>query len=288
MPGLINIKNKKSKIIFKRAAAVLLLGSMAFSLAACKNGGPEDTENPDAQSPSPSITAAPPAIKETPRTENSASPESSPPVSEAPEEPVPPDIPLRETPAEDSFFEDAAFMGNSLMDGFRLFSGLTTPDYYTATSMSVLGATSKYCVTLDNGNAGTMVDGLTQKPYGKIYILLGINEISLDVEYFIEHYSAMLDAIMEVQTECTIYVMGISPVSAAKSSAGDSFNMTRIGEYNEALRQMAADKGCYYMDLVEALADDTGYLPAAETTDGVHFSANLYSIWLDYVRHHYV
>lgn len=287
MPGLVHIKNMKKKIIFKRAAAVLLLGSMAFSLAACKDGG-QDDENHEAQSPSPTITAEPPVIKDSPQPDVSAAPDTTPPVSQAPEEPTPPDIPLRDTPAEDSYFDDAAFMGNSLMDGFRLFSGLTTPDYYTATSMSVLGATSKYCVTLDNGNAGTMVDGLTQKTYGKIYILLGINEIGLDVSYFIEQYSAMLDAVMAVQTDCTIYVMGISPVSAAKSSAGDSFNMTRIGEYNEALRQMAADKGCYYMDLVEALADDSGYLPAAETTDGVHFSANLYGVWLDYVRHHYV
>ena len=81
--------------------------------------------------------------------------------------------------------------------------------------------------------------------------------------------------------------MGITPVSAAKSASGEVFNMTRITEYNTALHQLAADKGCYYMDLVSALAGPDGYLPASETSDGVHFSTKVYQTWLDYVRTHY-
>lgn len=269
----------------RRLLSTVLLVAMAISFSSCNFNDVRDDENeksdPDA-TPTTSIDVRPPDITKAPPTPTpSTEPEPEP-------EPEPPNIPLQDEPADDEFFADAAFMGNSLMNGFELYSGLTTPDYYTATSMTVLGATSKYCVSLENGNAGTMVDGLTQKQYGKIYILLGINEIGLNVDYFIEQYSAMLDKIMEVQENCTIYIMGISPVSMAKSSSDSNFNMTRVGEYNEALFQLAKDRGCYYMDLVEALADETGYLPAAETTDGVHFSANLYTVWVDYVRTHYV
>ena len=178
-------------------------------------------------------------------------------------------------------------MGNSLMDGFRLFSGLTTCDYYAATSMTVVGATSKACVTLDTGAQGTLVDGLTQKPYGKIYILLGINEIGYDVNTFIDYYTTMLDAIIAKQPNCDIYIMSLTPVSQKKSDSSETFNMKRINEYNAALRQLAADKGCYYMDLVSALAGADGYLPANETTDGVHFSADVYKTWLQYVKTHY-
>ncbi len=178
-------------------------------------------------------------------------------------------------------------MGNSLMDGFRLFSGLTTCDYYAATSMTVVGATTKACIKLDNGNTGTLVDGLIQKPYAKIYILLGINEIGFDTQTFIDYYSSMLDTIIAAQPKCNIYIMGITPVSKAKSDSSTTFNMKRINEYNTALRQLAADKGCYYMDLVSALAGPDGYLPADETTDGVHFSAQVYKNWLDYVKTHY-
>jgi len=245
---------------------------------------PEDPEAAQSAEPS-AVTsqeaAAPPAVAEDPSVQT-ASPSPTP--SETPVSG--PDLALRD-PVDDTFFEDAAFMGNSLMDGFRLFSGLTTCDYYAATSMTVVGATSKACITLDNGAAGTLVQGLTQKPYGKIYILLGINEIGFDVDTFIDYYSNMLDTIVAAQPDCDIYIMGLTPVSAAKSGSSDTFNMTRITEYNMALRQLAADKSCYYLDLVDALAGEDGYLPANETTDGVHFSAKVYQTWLDYVKTHY-
>lgn len=268
----------------RKLLSTVLLIAIAVSFSSCNFNDVKDDGDEDLSSdvPTPSIDVRPPDITKNPPTPTPSTEPEPEPV------PEPPTIPLQDEPADDEFFADAAFMGNSLMNGFELYSGLTTPDYYTATSMTVLGATSKYCVSLENGNAGTMVDGLTQKQYGKIYILLGINEIGLNVDYFIEQYTAMLDKIMEVQEDCTIYIMGISPVSMAKSSSDSNFNMTRVGEYNEALFQLAKDKGCYYMDLVEALADETGYLPAAETTDGVHFSANLYTVWVDYVRTHYV
>ncbi len=286
---LFSIKNKGIKATF-----VVLVLALVFLLV-YYGRMPDDSDSPDnleSAQPSadevmespvpPSVSGGPAVVVETtsPSPSDSSAPASS-------DEPLAkPDLAQRE-PVDDEFFSDAAFMGNSLMDGFRLFSGLTTCDYYAATSMTVVGATTKACVALDNGAQGTLIDGLTQKPYGKIYILLGINEIGFEVQTFIDYYSAMLDTIIAAQPDCDIYIMGITPVSAAKSSSGEVFNMTRITEYNTALRQLAADKGCYYMDLVSALAGPDGYLPASETTDGVHLSVNMYKKWLDYVKTHY-
>ena len=274
-----NIKNKGAQALFLLLVAVLIF------LLAYYGRKPDDSNSPAAlQSGEPTATdsqdvIAPPEVEQTPAEQT---------VSPSPSEEVtaPPDLSAREA-KDDEFFSDAAFMGNSLMDGFRLFSGLTTCDYYAATSMTVVGADTKACITLDNGASGTLVDGLTQKPYGKIYILLGINEIGFEVQTFIDYYSTMLDTIIAAQPDCQIYIMGITPVSAAKSASGEVFNMTRITEYNTALHQLAADKGCYYMDLVSALAGPDGFLPSSETTDGVHFSAKVYQTWLDYVRTHY-
>ena len=274
-----NIKNKGAQALF-----FLLLAVLVFLLAYYGRMPEEADTATGLQSADPSATASqevavPPEVEQSP-IEQTATPSPSEEVA------APPDLSAREA-KDDEFFSDAAFMGNSLMDGFKLFSGLTTCDYYAATSMTVVGATTKACITLDSGAAGTLVDGLVQKPYGKIYILLGINEIGFDVETFIDYYSTMLDTIIAAQPDCDIYIMGITPVSAAKSASGEVFNMTRITEYNTALHQLAADKGCYYMDLVSALAGPDGYLPASETSDGVHFSTNVYQAWLDYVRTHY-
>ncbi|MEG1490771.1 MAG: GDSL-type esterase/lipase family protein [Oscillospiraceae bacterium] len=273
-----------SKLKNSRAIFFALIIAMLFSLTACNNKKPKEspTASPT-ESVDPNSVIEPPSVSG----KDEASPSPSTPASPSPSAVVGPDLPLCD-PASDEFFADAAFMGNSLMDGFRMFSGLTTCDYYAATSMTVIGAKSNYCITLDNGASGTMVDGLTQKPYGKIYILLGINEIGYEVTEFIKLYGEMLDAIIAAQPDCDIYIMGLTPVSAIKSAGSDTFNMTRVTAYNDALHQLAADKGCYYLNLVEALAGADGFLPANETSDGVHFSANVYKTWLNYVKTHYV
>lgn len=182
-------------------------------------------------------------------------------------------VPLQTTPADDMFFDDAAFLGNSLVDGFRLYSGLKTCDVYASTSMTVLGA-------------GDLVAQMPAENYGKVYILLGINEIGYDTDYFCEQYAALLDKIEASQSEADIYIMSLTPVSQAKS-AGGTFTMERINAYNTALLQLAEDRGIWFIDLVEAMADEAGYLPADVTTDGVHFTVEEYQVWLDCLRTHY-
>lgn len=270
--------SKAFRVIF----FALMLSALILLTSCGKKTEPAETPAVETEAPDPDTVVAPPEVSGAITTDSEVSPSPTPsPESKGP------DVPEREA-ASDDFFADSAFMGNSLMDGFRLFSGLTTCDYYAATSMTVVAADSSACITLDNGNAGTLVDGLLQKPYGKIYILLGINEIGYDVDTFIDLYGKMLDTIIAGQPDADIYIMGLTPVSAAKSAGSDTFNMTRITSYNTALYELAAQKGCYYLDLVDALAGDDGFLPADVTTDGVHFSAEVYKQWLDYVKTHYV
>lgn len=183
-------------------------------------------------------------------------------------------VPLAES-VDDAWFSDAAFLGNSLVDGFRLFSGLTTCDVYAATSMTVLGADK-------------LIEQMSAEQYGKVYILLGINEIGFDADYFKGIYADMLDAIREQQPDADIYIMSLTPVSEQKSTTDSTFSMDRIRLYNEKLLELAEEKSCYYIDLIEALADDTGYLPATATADGVHFAASHYQVWLEYLRTHHV
>ncbi len=247
-------------------------------------------EEPDTETPNIPDTSTPdapeteePSVAPTPD-EETPSPDVQPPETDVPEitpEPsVEPEydfgapVPLAES-VDDEWFSDAAFLGNSLVDGFRLFSGLTTCDVYAATSMTVMGA-------------GSLITQMSAEQYGKVYILLGVNEIGFDAEYFKSLYADMLDTIMEQQPDADIYIMGLTPVSAHKSSTDRTFTMDRIRLYNETLLDLAEEKGCYYIDLVEALSDDSGYLPASVTTDGVHFAASHYQVWLEYLRTHHV
>lgn len=185
------------------------------------------------------------------------------------------DVPEQDVPADDEYFADAAFIGNSLMDGFRLYSGLTCCDIYAKTSMTVLGV-------------GDYLNQMADKEYGKIYILLGINEIGYESYTFKDYYTDMVERLQTDHPDAVIYIMGLSPVSRAKSDSHDYFNMERIGIYNERLHEIAEEKGCRYIDLCDALAGEDGYLPADVTFDGIHFTAEEYGVWLDYLRTHYI
>lgn len=305
------LKISTKKLVFCLLAILLLFSSVSgcgknsdtpevvdeAGITADQSSSPGDTETegtdpdaPNSGSPGQDAMDENGYIPVAPDIEDSALPGSEPsdePVQSTEPYTGGPDLPLQE-PAEDDYFSDAAFVGNSLMDGFRLFSGLDTCTYYAATSMTVVGVDSSDAITLDNGYAGTIMQALGQKTFGKIYILLGINEIGFEASYFKQLYSDMLDEIKQIQPDADIYIMSLTPVSEYKSSTDKTFTMSRVKTYNEVLYELAGEKECFYMDLCEALCDEKGYLPSTVTSDGVHFSASHYKVWLDYVKTHYV
>lgn len=256
-------------------AFVALSLSAALLLSACGNTGQEsETDTPD-ESPTAEITEnITPEVTPEPIPPTLASQPESTPTPEVTPEPGP-DVPAQPEPAGDEYFDDAAFIGNSLVDGFRLFSGLTNCDVYAATSMTIMGV-------------GDYITQMSSHEYGKIYMLLGINEIGYDVESFKKTYGNAVDRLMEDHPKALLYIMGISPVSAAKDASSDVFTMDNVRKFNEKLRELADEKGCYYIDLCDALAGSDGFLPADVTTDGVHFTAAEYTVWLDYLREHYI
>ena len=198
--------------------------------------------------------------------------------------PAYPDLSLRAR-ADDSFFADTAILGNSLIDGLRLYSKLKTVDFYCGTSMSVYSAMNSRNVLLGNGVYGTQLDAMARKQYGKVYIELGINEIGGSVDSFIKLYGAMLDKIKSAQPNADIYIMAITPTSRAK--IGTSFSRDRVIMYNAALYKLAAERECYYLDDFTPLADSEGYLPNTHTWDGVHFTVAKYSDWENIIRTYY-
>ena len=78
---------------------------------------------------------------------------------------------------DDSYFDDAIFIGDSRTEGFALYSGLGNIRAYTAR-----GAQCKYClygsVINQNGEKLSIMDAIeSSEPFSKAYIMLGINEL---------------------------------------------------------------------------------------------------------------
>ena len=188
----------------------------------------------------------------------------------------------------DAYFDDAAFFGNSLVDGLRLYGNIRNGKFFGVTSASVVSVTTTRNCYLTSGVPATQLEALCEEQYKKIYVLLGVNEIGFTTDYFIQLYGDMLDSICEQEPEAEIYIMGLTPLTRAKSDDSSPFTQDKVLAYNAALHQLAEERGFRYVDLVDALSGPDGYLPSDGSSDGVHLSAGKYLEWCDYLRTHYV
>lgn len=194
--------------------------------------------------------------------------------------------PLPESDAvEDTWFSDAAFIGNSLCDGLMLYGGLKGTTFFGAKSITVMNVYTEKSINTGNGYI-SITDALARKQYGKVFITLGINEIYLSSTQYYNKYSDLIDYVRSIEPNAEIYLTAISPVTQAKSNSGGSFTRANVLRFNEQIMKLSADKKCYYVDVYTALADENGYLPSEGSTDGVHLKRAYYEKWADYLRTH--
>lgn len=189
----------------------------------------------------------------------------------------------------DDWFDDSCIIGHSLMEGFEAFSKVDSNiHYFTSTGLSAAGALSYRKFDLPNGGTGTLETGLGQKQFSKVYIMLGVNEISISSASYKKNMGEIVDKIRQLQGEdIPIYLINITPTTRNKSAAGP-FNRENVTRLNAALLEVCEDKECYYLDLYACFADSEGYLPSEKSTDGVHITAGQYVVMADYLKSHTV
>lgn len=190
-------------------------------------------------------------------------------------EPVPESLAV-----DEAFFADAAFIGNSLSDGFRMYSGITTGTHLCATSLTMFNLESYGYLTK-----------LANAQYGKIYLNLGINEIGYGADKLVVQYKSLISKIQAQQPGADIYVQSLLPVCEPMlSSSQRSYHITNyyVRELNAALREMCGELEIYYLDTHSAYVDSNGGLPASICWDGVHLTAAAYADWLAYLKNHTV
>ncbi len=187
------------------------------------------------------------------------------------------------------WFSDAVFIGNSLAQGFMLYGGLKTADMFAVQSISVANIGTDHVINVGGGNYLTILDAMARKSYRKVFVMLGINELSwASKETFYSKYSDLIDKIRELEPEAELYLQSMTPVTARQSDNSTTFTNPRILEYNAVIRQLAEDKEAHYLYVFDAFADEDGCLPAGSSDDGIHPYPKYYPQWLTYLEAHTV
>ena len=175
--------------------------------------------------------------------------------------------------AEEDYYKDTVFIGDSRTQGLQINAGLTSPDFFAGRGLNVKNARTEKVVKNAAGKAVTVIDALKDKQYKKVYICFGINELGWPyTNIFADEYQKTIDAIKKIQPNAEIVVQGILPVTEKKSKSDKIFNMKNVKKFNKVIKKMAEDNGETYVDNSPAVANDKGYLPSDVTPDGIHMN----------------
>ena len=165
------------------------------------------------------------------------------PAPEPEPEPEPDEPASPFTTVDASYFDDALFIGDSHTDGFKDYAGLNNADYLCHNGLTVWSAVEK----AEFPGKQTLAQALSGKHYGKIYLMLGINELGTGTaESWAAQYKVLLDEVRELQ-------------------------------------QLADNETVFYIDCNPVFDDSTGALTPEYSGDGVHVKAAYYPMWRDYL-----
>lgn len=186
---------------------------------------------------------------------------------------------------DDAYFADAVFIGDSRMQGVYEYAGMEEADFLAKVSMTIYNMMNTKVTT--NGHNETVREALTERQYGKIYIMVGINEIgTADTEYFVRNYQAVLDEIRTLQPDALIVIQAIMHVSGNLDRKDPYFNNANINERNDALKELANGNDIFYIDINEVYDDENGNLRQEVTADDVHLLGNCYELWHTFFLEH--
>lgn len=185
------------------------------------------------------------------------------------------------TTVEADYFDDALFLGDSHTDGFKVYAGLPNATYLCHNGLTVWTATEKRFAT-DDGKL-TLGEALERKQYGKIYVMLGINELGTGTaESWAEQYGVLLDELRALQPDAIIFLQAIFHTTQEKSETSYFKNDT-INARNAELEKLADNETVFYLDCNPVFDDGSGALRADYSGDGVHVKAAHYVEWRDYL-----
>ena len=194
------------------------------------------------------------------------------------------DVPLNTPqPAPDySVFDNCAFVGNSTFEGLHQFGVITHGKFFTRVGLNIL---TVYTQTTTSGSI-PVIDELNTGSYSAVIMMFGENELGWpNINTFINKYEQFCRDVWAKQPGAKLFITGIPPVSAAKSSSSTTgVTNENIQLYNSQLCDLCARvDNLYFISVPEALMTADGALPAEASGDGLHLNLTYSRYWADHI-----
>ena len=229
--------------------------------------------------------------------EPSAAPESGSRLPEVQPEPTEPEAETTDPPesgaAEDasfgtvdvSYFDDALFIGDSRTVGLSQYGRLGGADYFADTGMTVFNVLTQEAADTDFSRQ-TLPELLGSQSYGKIYLMLGINEIGYPFESLLAQYQTVVETLRELQPDALLILCANLHVTRATAASTPRLEPDNIESLDAQIAAMADGQQIFYLDVNPAFCDEEGYLRDDMTGDGVHPYGTGYALWAEWLLEH--
>lgn len=195
----------------------------------------------------------------------------------------------RSPSVDDSYFNNAVFIGDSRMEGFRNSSGITQGTFLTGVGLAV-NDMDKQIISTADGNV-SVYQGLSGHQYDKIYLMLGANDLGYyPWDDFLPVFRSVLQQFHELQPNAIIYVCSVIYVDETKIAPGFEYdNNDNVRTINGYILEACEELWyAWYLNLNEIFSDGYGELISDASSDGIHLYANYLSMMLDYLKAHYI
>ena len=184
------------------------------------------------------------------------------------------------------YFSDALFIGDSRTVGMFQSHLLPQATYYAKTGIGIGDILTERIVN-EGGVMISVADALSRHSFGKVYIMIGINDIARgDVEWFTQQYRNILSTVRRTQPDAVIYIQGNIPMSYRTQDLDGALNNRNLSLRDQASQALTDSEHIFYLDISSIYADANGHLASDYTRDGLHVRTDDYPLWVDYLLQH--
>lgn len=196
------------------------------------------------------------------------------------------DIPWDESgkKADISYLDDVLFIGDSRTCTLQQYAGWDNAAFYVKNGLTIWNVFEAKIAEC-GGEPVTVEEALSKEKFGKIYIMLGINELGRGTpDTFAEEFGNVIRRIKELQPDAVIVMEAIMHVTETKDAEGTYINNTEIDARNVKLKELAEAEGVYWLD-VNPVTDEKekGSLVEDYSFDGVHLKVKYIDVWKDFI-----
>ena len=200
---------------------------------------------------------------------------------------LPPDVQI----VDDSFFDDAVFVSDSqgliFYNCVKYAGVLENAVHLCRNSYSIDSAAGDKMLLSWRGQNYVIEDAIAETGANRVFFMLGINDVghySVErMDELMEKWEIVIDRIQAKTPHVEICIQSLIPVW----TGGETKNVNNevVRAYNQALEELAKEKGCVFIDVAAYFVDSTGGLADPYTNDKyVHTNAAGVDTWVKVLK----